>query len=280
MNFLFEEQFPYIKIKIDKKRKEIKKENKNSQMSFFPYLSSVIEEIGLIKMFDEKKTKLDYSNYYHVIYLINREKGINNIKNLSIKFNFSLDVVLKAIDYMDRFFLSEKSNDVIEISSICLLISLKFNDSFSKNLNSKKFIFYLKKQYSNIVNLEQEILFTLDYDLNTFSLMDIIHIYFIKNAKSFEKLKDSPEFNRKIWFYAQAIIEDQRYLDFKILELAYCLILFSFGNNSIRFNKDKNDIQFYNFYNKLSKNNQLKFVQCKFMINIIIRSRFKKMLYC
>ena len=248
MNFLFEEQFPYIKIKIDKKRKELKNDNENSKMSFFPYLSSVIEEIGLIKMFDEKKTILDYSNYFHVNYLINREKGINNIKKLSIKFNFSLDVVLKAIDYMDRFFLSEKSNDVIEISSICLLISLKFNDSFSKNYKSKQFIEYLKKKYPNIINLEQEILFTLDYDLNTFSLMDIIHIYFIKNPNSFEQLKDSPEFNRKIWFYAQAIIEDQRYLDFNILELAYCLILFSFSNNSIRFNKDKIDIQFYNFY--------------------------------
>ncbi len=277
MNFLFEEQFPYIKIKIDKKRKELKNDNENSKMSFFPYLSSVIEEIGLIKMFDEKKTILDYSNYFHVNYLINREKGINNIKKLSIKFNFSLDVVLKAIDYMDRFFLSEKSNDVIEISSICLLISLKFNDSFSKNYKSKQFIVYLKKKYPNIINLEQEILFTLDYDLNTFSLMDIIHIYFIKNPNSFEQLKDSPEFNRKIWFYAQAIIEDQRYLDFNILELAYCLILFSFSNNSIRFNKDKIDIQFYNFYKQLSKKNQLKFAQCKFMINIIISSRFKKM---
>ena len=277
MNFLFEEQFPYIKIKIDKKRKELKNDNENSKMSFFPYLSSVIEEIGLIKMFDEKKTILDYSNYFHVNYLINREKGINNIKKLSIKFNFSLDVVLKAIDYMDRFFLSEKSNDVIEISSICLLISLKFNDSFSKNYKSKQFIEYLKKKYPNIINLEQEILFTLDYDLNTFSLMDIIHIYFIKNPNSFEQLKDSPEFNRKIWFYAQAIIEDQRYLDFNILELAYCLILFSFSNNSIRFNKDKIDIQFYNFYKQLSKKNQLKFAQCKFMINIIISSRFKKM---
>ena len=277
MNFLFEEQFPYIKIKIDKKRKELKNDNENSKMSFFPYLSSVIEEIGLIKMFDEKKTILDYSNYFHVNYLINREKGINNIKKLSIKFNFSLDVVLKAIDYMDRFFLSEKSNDVIEISSICLLISLKFNDSFSKNYKSKQFIVYLKKKYLNIINLEQEILFTLDYDLNTFSLMDIIHIYFIKNPNSFEQLKDSPEFNRKIWFYAQAIIEDQRYLDFNILELAYCLILFSFSNNSIRFNKDKIDIQFYNFYKQLSKKNQLKFAQCKFMINIIISSRFKKM---
>ena len=277
MNFLFEEQFPYIKIKKHKKREGIKKENETSKMSFFPDLSSIIEEIGLIKMFDEKKTRLDYSNYSHVIYLIEREKGINNIKNLSIKFNFSLDVVLKAIDYMDRFFLSEKSNDVIEISSICLLISLKFNDSFSKNYKSKKFILYLKKKYSNIINLEKEILFTLDYDLNTFSLMDIIHIYFIKNSTIFEKLKDSPEFNRKIWFYAQAIIEDQRYLDFNILQLAYCLILFSFSNNSIKFNTDKMDLQFYNFYKKLSKKNQLKFVQCKFMINIIISSRFKKM---
>ena len=275
MNFLYDSTFPYITIKQNKKKEIIKNE-----MSFFPNLSKVIEEIGIIKIFNDKKIICDYSNYFHVNYLINREKGINNIKKLSIKFNFSLDVVLKAIDYMDKFFLCEKTNNIIEISSICLLISLKFNDSFSKNYKSKQFIVYLKKKYPNIINLEQEILFTLDYDLNTFSLMDIIHLFFIKNISLFERIKDSPEFTRKIWFYAQAIIEDQRYLDFKILELAYCLILFSFGNNSIRFNKDKNDIQFYNFYNKLSKNNQLKFVQCKFMINIIIRSRFKKMLYC
>jgi hypothetical protein len=273
MNFLYDSTFPYITIKQNKKKEIIKNE-----MSFFPNLSKVIEEIGIIKIFNDKKIICDYSNFYHVTYLMERKKGITNIKDLSIKFDFTLDVVLKAIDYMDKFFLCEKTNNIIEISSICLLISLKFNDSFSKNLNN--FISHLQKSILNIIEIEQEILFTLDYDLNTFSLMDIIHIYFIKNAKSFEKLKDSPEFNRKIWFYAQAIIEDQRYLDFKILELAYCLILFSFGNNSIRFNKDKNDIQFYNFYNKLSKNNQLKFVQCKFMINIIIRSRFKKMLYC
>ena len=275
MNFLFEEQFPYIKIKKHKKREEIKKENETSKMSFFPDLSSIIEEIGLIKMFDEKKTRLDYSNYSHVIYLIEREKGINNIKNLSIKFNFSLDVVLKAIDYMDRFFLSEKSNDVIEISSICLLISLKFNDSLSKILNSKKFIFYLKKQYSNIVNLEQEILFTLDYDLNTFSLMDIIHLFFIKNISLFERIIDSPEFTRKIWFYAQAIIEDQRYLDFNIFDIAHCLILFCFNNHLNKINNE--DKYCKSFYKKLNKINKMKLVQCMFMINIIISSRFKKM---
>ena len=197
-------------------------------MSFFPNLSNVIEEIGLIKMFNEKKLLCDYSNYYHVNYLINREKGINNIKNLSINYNFTLDVVLKAIDYMDRFFLSQKSNDVIEISSICLLLSLKFNESCFIKL--KKFISHLQKYITNI---------------DTFSLMDIIHIFFIKNIK-FQNLKDSPEFSRKIWFYAQAIIEDQRYLDFNILELAYCLILISLSNHFIKL-KNKNLGKNFNF---------------------------------
>ena len=270
MNLLFEEL--YIKIeKINKK--DILKDNPNLKMSFFPNLSNVIEEIGLIKMFNEKKILCDYSNYYHVNYLINREKGINNIKNLSINYNFTLDVVLKAIDYMDKFFLCEKTNNIIEISSICLLISLKFNDSFSKNLNN--FISHLQKSILNIIEIEQEILFTLDYDLNTFSLMDIIHLFFIKNISLFERIKDSPEFTRKIWFYAQAIIEDQRYLDFNIFDIAHCLILFCFNNHLNKINNE--DKYCKSFYKKLNKINKMKLVQCMFMINIIISSRFKKM---
>ena len=275
MNFLFEDHFPYIKIEKIKK-KEILNDNPNLKMSFFPNLSNIIEEIGLIKMVNEKKNLCDYSNYYHVNYLINRTKGINNIKYLSINYNFTLDVVLKAIDYMDRFFLSQKLNDVIEISSICLLLSLKFNESCSKIKKLKSFISHLQKHISNIMKIEQEILITLNYDLDTFSLMDIIHIFFIKNTK-FQSLKESPEFSRKIWFYAQAIIEDQRYLDFNILELAHCLILISLSNYFIKI-KNKNIGKEYDFYQKeLSKINKMKFIQCKFILNIIISSRFKKM---
>ena len=124
------------------------------------------------------------------------------------------------------------------------------------------------------MKIEQEILITLNYDLDTFSLMDIIHIFFIKNTK-FQNLKDSPEFSRKIWFYAQAIIEDQRYLDFNILDITQSLLLFCFNNHLIKYkNKDK---YCKNFYKKLCKINKAKLIQCKFMLNIIISSRFKRM---
>ena len=117
------------------------------------------------------------------------------------------------------------------------------------------------------MKIEQEILITLNYDLDTFSLMDIIHIFFIKNTK-FQNLKDSPEFSRKIWFYAQAIIEDQRYLDFNVLELAHCLILISLSNH---FLKNKNLGKEFHFYQKkLSEINNMKFINCKFILNIII----------
>ena len=277
MNFLFKDQFqyPYIKVKKNKKTEKLNKEHINSKMSFFPDLSCVIEEIGLIKIFEEKKILCNYSNYYHVKYLEEREKGINNIKNLSIKYNFTLDVVLKSIDYMDRFFLSEKLNNIIEISSICLLISLKFNESFS--IKTKKFIKHLKKTIANLIKIEEEILLTLNYDLNTFTLMDIIHLFFINNNNFFEKIKDSPEFTRKIWFYAQAIIEDQRYLDFTILELAQCLILFSLSNHFINYKKEKLGNELHNYHKKLSQMDNIKLIQCKFILNIILSSRFKKM---
>jgi hypothetical protein len=86
MNFLFKDQFqyPYIKVKKNKKTEKLNKEHINSKMSFFPDLSYVIEEIRLIKIFEEKKILCNYSNYYHVKYLEEREKGIHNVKNLSI----------------------------------------------------------------------------------------------------------------------------------------------------------------------------------------------------
>ncbi len=275
MKTYFKNEFDLIEISKTKKNEEIKIKNENNSPNLFPKLSSIIEEIGLIKMINDKRNLCDYSNYYHVKYLIEREKGIKNIKNLSIKFNFTLDVVLKSIDYMDRFFLSEKLNNIIEISSICLLISLKFNESFS--IKTKKFIKFLKKTFDNLIKIEEEILLTLNYDLNTFTLMDIIHLFFINNNNFFEKIKDSPEFTRKIWFYAQAIIEDQRYLDFTILELAQCLILFSLSHHFINYKKEKLGNELHNYHKKLSQMDNIKLIQCKFILNIILSSRFKKM---
>ena len=274
MNFLFEEYFPYIKIEKTKK-KEILNKNSSLKMSFFPNLSTVFEEIDLIKMFNEKKILCDYSNYYHVNYLINREKGINNIKYLSINYNFTLDVVLKAIDYMDRFFLSEKSNDVIEISSICLLISLKFNESCPKTSLYKTFLYFLKYQFGNLFEIEQDILITLNYDLNTFTLMDIIHTFLIKYSNLFEQYKEFPEFNKKIWLYAEAIIEDQRFLDFSKIEYAICLIHHSLLNHFFNINKLYIHKEWDDYHKNLYYFDKMKFLQIKLILNIIISSRFK-----
>ena len=119
----------------------------------------------------------------------------------------------------------------------------------------------MQKSIVNIIEIEQEILFTLDYDLNTFSLMDIIHLFFIKNISLFERIKDSPEFTRKIWFYAQAIIEDQRYLDFNIFDIAHCLILFCFNNHLNKINnEDKYCKSFYKKLNKINKKTRTMYV--------------------
>ena len=208
----FETEFDLIQI--SKTKTEIKSKDKNKFPNLFPKLSNIIEEIGLIKMINDKRILCDYSNFYHVNYLIERKKGIENIKNLSIKFNFSLDIFLKAVDYMDRYFLSNKLENIKKISSICLLISLKFNESCPKTSLYKTFLYFLKYQFGNLFEIEQDILITLNYDLNTFALMDIIHIFFIKYSHLFDQFKEIPQFKKNIWLYAEAIIEDQRFLDF------------------------------------------------------------------
>ena len=262
-------------IQISKNSKEEKFKRNNNSQNLFPKLSEIIEEIGRIKMINEKRILCDYSNYYHVKYLIEREKGIENIKNLSIRFNFSLDIFLKAIYYMDRYFLSNKINNIYKISSICLLLSLKFNESCPKTKNYKKFYTYLSQIFKNIIQIEKEILITLDYDLNIFTLMDFIHIFFIKHSHLFYKLKHFPEFSKKIWIYAEIIIEDPRFLDFTSSEISFCLIHFSLLNHFLNINKNYLDKEWNEYHKNFCSFDKMKFAQCKLICNVIISSKLK-----
>ncbi len=275
MKTYFKNEFDLIEISKTKKNEEIKIKNENNSPNLFPKLSSIIEEIGLIKMINDKRNLCDYSNYYHVKYLIEREKGIKNIKNLSIKFNFSLDIFLKAVDYMDRYFLSNKLENIKKISSICLLLSLKFNESCSKTPLYKQFICFLNYSIGNIFQIEQDILITLNYDLNTFTLMDIIHTFLIKYSNLFDQFKEFPEFNKKIWLYAEAIIEDQRFLDFSKIEYAICLIHHSLLNHFFNINKLYIHKEWDDYHKNLYYFDKMKFLQIKLILNIIISSRFK-----
>jgi len=247
----------------------------NNKITFFPYLSNIIKEIGIIKLINDNRILINYSNLNHVKYLIKREKGIKNIKKLAIQFNFSIDVVLKAIDYMDRYFLLSKNNynNIIYISSLCLSISLKFNEASNFN-KSHEFFLYLIKKIPNLINIEEIILQTLDFNLNTFSLIDFIHIIFIKYSKLFELVKDSPVFSRKIWFYAEVIVEDQRYLDFTFWELSLCLIHLSLLSYDFNIIDEKSKKKLKKYYNLLKGMKKIKFLQCNFILNIIISSRF------
>jgi hypothetical protein len=269
----FETEFDLIQI--SKSKTEIKSKDKNKFPNLFPKLSNIIEEIGLIKMINDKRILCDYSNFYHVNYLIERKKGIENIKNLSIKFNFSLDIFLKAVDYMDRYFLSNKLENIKKISSICLLISLKFNESCPKTSLYKTFLYFLKYQFGNLFEIEQDILITLNYDLNTFTLMDIIHIFFIKYSHLFDQFKEIPQFKKNIWLYAEAIIEDQRFLDFTKIEYAICLIHYSLLNHFFNINKIYFQEEWDEYHKNLYYFDKMKFLQIKLILNIIISSKFK-----
>ena len=273
MKMSIENHIPIIQISKNKKEENFKINN-NSHF-LFPQLSEIIEEIGVIKMIEDKRILCDYSNYYHVKYLIERKKGIETIKTLSLNFNFSIDVFVKAIYYMDRYFLSNKINNIFKISSICLLLSLKYNESCPKTKNYKKFYIYLSGLFGNIIQIENEILMTLDYDLNTFTLIDYIRIFFIKHSNSINKLKKFQELTRIMWFYAIAIIEDQRFLDFTSSEIACCIIHFTLLKHFLSINKCYLNKEWNEYPKNYFSLDKMKFAQCKLICNIILSYKFK-----
>ena len=137
----------------------------------------------------------------HLNYLQNRNIFISKIEHLINTFGFKLMIFYKAINLMDQIYLkNEVEIDKIDIiSSICILLSIQFNDCFKIdsncfnsddneiifNFNQRKdnsnisgFYQYIKNKISNFRYWEVICLKYLNYDLGKFSAYDYLILFF------------------------------------------------------------------------------------------------------
>ena len=133
--------------------------------------------------FKYSKKIIDFSNNSINKYLNFRNIGINQIKILSNLFSFSKISYYKAIHYLDQIYINNPSVsiDLIEkISSVCLLLSVQFNECCSQNSNIdiKTFIQFLLSKITNLNEIEILCLKNLDYNLEIYSSYDYLNLFF------------------------------------------------------------------------------------------------------
>ena len=133
--------------------------------------------------FKYSKKIIDFSNNSINKYLNFRNIGINQIKILSNLFSFSKISYYKAIHYLDQIYINNPSIsiDLIEkISSVCLLLSVQFNECCSQNSNIdiKTFIQFLLSKIKNLNEIEILCLKNLDYNLEIYSSYDYLNLFF------------------------------------------------------------------------------------------------------
>ena len=238
-----------------------------------PLLSNNIMNLDpLLLKFKHTKSRIDYTKEFNCLYLTFRHVGINQIKKISNIFNLSKNSIYKAINYLDEIYLNYPiSPQLIEkISSICLMLSIQFNECCTKKTNEDLIGFrkYLKT-IKDIKNIELLCIQCLNYELCYFSSFDYLNLFFSLGFIFPNKNKINQNDINITNLYFQCInilniiIEDIRYLELDpyILSLSIIKLICS---QSIYFNE--NIIQYIYGIN-LSKE---KYIKCINNIKIIL----------
>ena len=187
--------------------------------------------------FKYSKKIIDFSNNSINKYLNFRNIGINQIKILSNLFSFSKISYYKAIHYLDQIYINNPSIsiDLIEkISSVCLLLSVQFNECCSQNSNIdiKTFIQFLLSKIKNLNEIEILCLKNLDYNLEIYSSYDYLNLFFSHGLifPNENKIIEQNEDSNIINFYLKCvnildiIIEDYNCLGYTQYIIAVSII--------------------------------------------------------
>ena len=161
----------------------------------------------LIVKYKPISLNLDISLIAHENYLKFRQRGLTKIYFLSNNFNLGKNIIFKAIGAMDEIYLNNENiplENIEIISSVCVLLSVQFNDCCSKEnkiklarINQKNcnknqnindsFIYvnnakclnqYLIKNVKNLMYWETFCLKKLKYNLSKYTTFDYIKLFF------------------------------------------------------------------------------------------------------
>ena len=191
----------------------------------------------LLLKFKQSKKIIDYSNNLIIQYISVRRFGINQIKLLSNIFSFTKNIFYKAIYYLDQIYLNTPSIpfDLIEkISSVCLLLSVQFNEccSIESEIEIINFINFLSSKIENLYQIEILCLESLNYNLGIYSSYDYLNLFFSlglifpNRNLEFEKNENTniSEMYFKCINILDIIIDDYRSLEFTQYNIAITII--------------------------------------------------------
>ena len=181
------------------------------------------------------KTRINYNKQFNCMYLSFRHVGIEHIKEVSNYFNLSKSSFYRAINYLDEIYLNYVISPelITKISSICLMLTIQFNECCTKESNSNLKGF---SNYLNSINGIREIEFLclkcLNYNLGIFSSFDYLNLFFSLGIIFPNKKYDNnnQNYNEIIHLYLQCvnilniIIEDIRCLELDKYILALSII--------------------------------------------------------
>lgn len=162
--------------------KTIKPPNFELNEDYIPNLQWLIQEDKLVNFLNKK----EYKRY--------RASTIKNMKKICNVFSLSLKTYFLSIEYLDIISskISTFQNNILsEISLICILLAVKFNENNQKAFEVQKALkLQIKKNYAQD---EVYILQLLEYDLNIYTsydkLMDILFYGFVFENETINKDK-------------------------------------------------------------------------------------------
>lgn len=169
--------------------------------------SNLMKIDPLIIRYQPISLKIDFSLNSHINYINYRKNGLLKIYFLSNNYNLNDKIKHKAIGLMDQIFLKNKDinfKNIEIIASICVLLSIEFNNYFYKSnkneLNSKSCKFlenhlfinntnfdvnnrkslkqYIKNEVKNLMYWQTFCLKKLDYNIGKYSALDYLCLFF------------------------------------------------------------------------------------------------------
>jgi len=226
----------------------------------------------MLLKYKQNKIKINYNNPYHLKYLEIRQIGINQIKMIINLFSVKIFFFYKALNYLDIIYLNNKEifkYNIETVAKLCIYIAFQFNECCSKDQNDmciKQFIRYTKN-INNLIEMENILLKTLDYNLGIFNAYDYINLFFkLGFIFTKEKLNIKSYYNNCISMLNE-FIDDKRYLDFNHYTLAMSIIKMNFSK-CIFFDKK---IFYYIFKVNFNKN---RYKKCELVISSIIYNNY------
>jgi hypothetical protein len=206
---------------------------------FFEYILSIESDF---------LPKLDYMNLI--------QNDINeNMRNILLEWLFELhnkfqlhqETFLLTINIIDRYLSIKKINrNYLQLLGItAMLISCKFEEIYTPKIND--FIYYTDYTYNvnEVINMEFEILNTLDFNINFASSLSFLNMY------KYLYLKIDENMNSFCNFLINLAAVDYKMIKFKSSHIAISIIFISY----LQFNKNINE--FYLNNNKFKLKNEI-----------------------